>query len=302
MARPTYESNMSALMNSLPERQAAMAEKIQLLEQANRVLQKNFDTVSNDLLLATQLSLGRMLIEAAIAANDLRDSLLNLNEANLEEGELVGDHEPGVNIWKKRLDKMLLKISQAHQKADEECQEVADKISGMKKEMERTQIEIADTYTPLRRPKRPRDLGEVNYTNEDGMESDNGRKKPRYEENIHQFKQEPIHPTAFQEPDSYGSQLRVIQPSHNTLSVKFMPLEHNTVRDDQGHESPVSAKTHQIVPDHLSLPDVKLSMDNHDIGGMHRDRQRLINSIKIEEGVKEPTVSHAPSVSIQSHK
>ncbi|KAF8846786.1 hypothetical protein BDZ45DRAFT_388904 [Acephala macrosclerotiorum] len=107
--------------------QQALGHQMQALQEENAALKSNIQAIQDELINATKLSLSRMLIEASTAANDLRASL---PEDELEDGEVEGEPER-MNVWKQRLDNMLLKIGQAHEKAEGELQDVARKIAGM---------------------------------------------------------------------------------------------------------------------------------------------------------------------------
>lgn len=122
------------------------------LKQDNAALRANFRTIREDLLLTTQATLGRMLIEVGTAAHDLRGWLPPEND--VEEGELTNERDQVVGGWRPRLDKMLRKISQAHEKAVQELQEVAQKMDAMT--MEKNPSSTVNILFPTEYPKRLR--------------------------------------------------------------------------------------------------------------------------------------------------
>ncbi|KAE8445809.1 hypothetical protein EG329_012867 [Mollisiaceae sp. DMI_Dod_QoI] len=117
----------AATIEAFQQTQQELADHILMLQQENEILNSNIQAIREDLVLATQTTLGRMLIEVGTAARDLRESLPV--EGELEDGELMEEKEPGMSRWKLRLDKMILKISQAHRKADEELQAISHRLA-----------------------------------------------------------------------------------------------------------------------------------------------------------------------------
>lgn len=325
-------------IESLQQANQAFSSKAEKLQEQNYILRKNLDTIRDELANATGLSLGRMIIEAGLAVNELRESMPTepiVSEANLEEGELI---DPSVSIWKNRLDKMILRISEAHTKAKVETQEVVDKIKAMAEEMQRSRVlpaacgsattakdpTLAATDPPLRRSKRLRDQEETQYAGGDGEDDEedtdyeiqhNQRKKARCEDSTHQFQ-----PTYFHLVKPFGEsaftsntqQLHAFQSDENRTSAAQSTPQ-------QGFQSSAQQIPHDGVPrvpmqqdekDPLSTHDLKNALEHIPLGKlqpntisgtgqMHADRQRMLQTIKVEEDIEDiSAVKPAPVSSL----
>lgn len=283
-------------LETLQEANQAMSTKIEMLEQQNQILKKNFNTIRDSLLNATGLSLGRMIIEAGLAVNELRDSMPSdpePNEADLEEGELP---DPEISFWKKRLDKMIKRISEAHSKSKEETKEIADTMTSMAEELQR----LVDGHPAVRRSKRLRDVEEVDYAGEDGLDDEEDmeysieRKRARYEENRQGFESQQFRPSmAFAQPDVSSkipfSPLELESDEKNLVPVRTAPMEGIPLWVAQQNQTPISTPVLPAAPERLPLRDINPNVNAGSMG-MHADRQKMLENIKVEEDVDVSTV------------